>query len=56
MNHGDGTDTAGKPRDLKARTRRFALDVIRLTSSLPKSDAGRVIGGQLLRSGTSVGA
>jgi four helix bundle protein len=38
------------------RTKSLALRVIRLVAKLPKSDVGRVIGGQLLRSGTSVGA
>ena len=56
MNDGDGDGGETKPRDLKVRTRQFALAAIRLVSSLPKSDAGRVISGQLLRSGTSVGA
>ena len=41
---------------MKARTKAFALRVIRLTESLPKSGAAAVIGKQLLRSGTSVGA
>ena len=43
-------------KDLKARTREFALRNIRLYSKLPKSVEGHVIGKQLLRSGTSVGA
>jgi four helix bundle protein len=38
------------------RTKNFALRVIRLVSKLPKNQVARVIGGQLLRSGTSVGA
>jgi four helix bundle protein len=38
------------------RTRLFALGVIRLYSSLPKTTEAQVIGKQLLRSGTSVGA
>ena len=42
--------------DLKLRTKRFAIDVIKLVESLPKNDTTKVIGGQLLRSGTSVGA
>ncbi len=42
--------------DLKTRTRNFALRVIRLCSALPKTPAAQVIGKQLLRSGTSVGA
>src|SRR5260370_39679306 len=42
--------------DLRARTRQFGVRVIRLTSSMPSSAAGRVLGMQLLRAGTSVGA
>ena len=42
--------------DLKQRTKDYALAVIRLGVTLPKSEVGRVIGRQLLRSGTSVGA
>lgn len=45
-----------KNRDLKVRTREFALQVIRLYSSLPKKTEAQVLGKQLLRSGTSVGA
>lgn len=42
--------------DLKTRTKDFALAVIRLYSSLPKRAEAQVLGHQLLRSGTSVGA
>ena len=42
--------------ELKRRTRRFALDVIRLVDSLPRSRTAEVVGRQLLRSATSVGA
>ena len=42
--------------NLKERTRSFALRVIRLTEALPKGRTADVIGKQLLRSGTSVGA
>src|SRR5262245_48249471 len=42
--------------DLKRRTKRFALDVIKFVESLPKDETCRVIGRQLLRAGTSVGA
>lgn len=42
--------------DLKERTKRFALQVIRLFGSLPKTTEAQVIGKQLLRSGTSIGA
>ena len=43
-------------QDLKLRTRRFALDVIRFVEALPKGVACEVLGRQLLRAGTSVGA
>ena len=42
--------------DLKERTRRFALRIIRLYTSLPRTTEAQVIGKQVLRSGTSVGA
>ena len=42
--------------DLKMRTRQFALRIIRLFAALPKSVEAQVLGKQLLRSGTSVGA
>ncbi len=40
----------------KRRTKQFALRVLRLTQALPKTTEAEVIGRQLLRSGTSVGA
>ena len=43
-------------QELKARTKDFALRVLKLIDSLPDSRAGRVLAGQLGRSGTSVGA
>ena len=43
-------------RDLQQRTKRFALSVIRTFSRIPKSTEAQVLGKQLLRSGTSVGA
>jgi four helix bundle protein len=42
--------------DLRERTKDFALKIIRLYSELPKHGEGQVIGHQVLRSGTSVGA
>ncbi len=42
--------------DLKARTKTFALRIIRLYSALPKTTEAQVIGKQVLRSGTSIGA
>ena len=42
--------------DLKKRTKEFALKIVRLYSDLPRRREAQVIGDQLLRSGTSVGA
>lgn len=42
--------------ELKARTKRFGLGVMTLVDDLPRTAAGRAIGNQLIRSGTSVGA
>jgi four helix bundle protein len=44
------------PEELRRRTKRFALDVIRFNRQLPRTDEARVIGRQLLRAGTAVGA
>jgi four helix bundle protein len=41
---------------LKKRTKRFAIEIVRLFRTLPGTDEARVIGRQLLRSGTSVAA
>jgi four helix bundle protein len=43
-------------RDLVVRTKAFALRIVHLYSSLPKITEAQVLGKQLLRSGTSVGA
>jgi len=43
-------------KDLKERTKQFALRIIRLVEALPKGRTAGVIGRQLLRCGTSVGA
>lgn len=45
-----------KENDLKHRTKQFALRIIKLFVRLPKSTQAQVIGKQLLRCGTSVGA
>ena len=45
-----------KKRDLRARTKLFALRIIRLYTSLPRTTEAQVIGKQVLRSGTSPGA
>ncbi|MGI8566883.1 MAG: four helix bundle protein [Pyrinomonadaceae bacterium] len=41
---------------MKTRTRSFALRIIRLVDALPKTRTAEVVGRQLLRCGTSVGA
>jgi four helix bundle protein len=41
---------------LRARTKRFAIASVRLFQALPKSNEAQVLGKQLLRSGTAVGA
>ena len=46
----------GSRQDLKKRTREFSLRVIRLYAWLPKSTVAQVLGKQVLRSATSVGA
>ena len=40
--------------DLKLRTKKFALRIIKPVESLPNTPTARVIGNQLLRCGTSV--
>ncbi len=42
--------------DLRLRTKQFALRIVRLFCALPSTTEAQVIGKQLLRSGTSVGA
>ncbi|MFO1477930.1 MAG: four helix bundle protein [Verrucomicrobiota bacterium] len=42
--------------NLRSRTKKFALDVIRLVEELPGDRTARILGAQLLRAGTSVGA
>ena len=45
-----------EPEDLRLRTKRFALTIIRTYTALPKTDEIRIIGRQFLRGGTSIGA
>jgi four helix bundle protein len=47
---------AVKEAELKQRTKQFALKLINLVGLLPRSIEGQVIGKQLIRSATSVGA
>jgi len=44
------------PEQLKERTKRFALDVIALVGTLPRTLVAEIIAGQMVRSGTSTGA
>ncbi|MBI1983639.1 MAG: four helix bundle protein [Acidobacteria bacterium] len=41
---------------MRVRTKAFALRIVRLYSALPKTTESQVLGKQMLRSGTSVGA
>lgn len=45
-----------RDRDLKRRTKEFALRIIKMIDHLPKTMAARVIANQICRSGTSVAA
>lgn len=44
------------PQELRERTKKFAIRIVRLFQSLPKSAEAQVMGKQLLRCGTSVAA
>jgi four helix bundle protein len=46
----------GTFQELQTRTRKFALRIVKLFRSVPKTDDARILGKQLLRSGTSIGA
>ena len=50
------TAVAAQKSDLRLRTRAFDLRIVRLYTSLPKITEAQVLGKQVLRSGTSVGA
>ena len=47
---------SGERVELRDRTKRLALRIIRMYSALPQGEVPRVLGRQVLRSGTSVGA
>src|SRR6202040_4347905 len=49
-------NTLHRARQLQARTKKFAVRVIRAFARLPKDQATRIIGRQFLRSGTSLAA
>ena len=48
--------TVASRQDLRKRTKEFALRIIKLYAALPRSTEAQVLGKQILRSGTSVGA
>ena len=50
------TPTETPIKTLRDRTKTFALRIVRLYISLPKSTEAQVLGKQMLRSGTSLGA
>jgi len=56
MNDEWGTGDGGRGEDLARRTKAFALRIIHLYAKLPRTAVAEVIGKQVLRSGTSVGA
>jgi four helix bundle protein len=45
-----------KQEILKDRTKQFAIRIVKLFRALPKTEEARIIGKQILRSGTSVAA
>ena len=49
-------NTGAKGQDICDRTRAFALRVIKLYQALEQNSVGRIVGRQLLRCGTSIGA
>jgi four helix bundle protein len=60
LGRGGGTrhapDRRMTPKELKDRTKRFAVGIVRLCRELPTTVDGKTVGHQMIRSGTSVGA
>ena len=52
----DASSNTTTVEDMKARTKQFALRTIKAYRALPRTEEARIIGNQMLRSGTSVGA
>ncbi len=44
------------PEQMKDRTKKFAIRIVRLFRRIPKTDEARIVGKQVLRAGTSVAA
>jgi four helix bundle protein len=47
---------SGSPEELRQRTKTFANRIVKLFRALPRTGEAEVIGKQLLRAGTSIGA
>jgi four helix bundle protein len=47
---------SGSPEELRQRTKQFALRIIKFFQALPKTEEARILGRQILRSGTAVAA
>ena len=43
-------------QEMRQRTKRFALEIVKLEAQIPDTRSGRTIANQIIRSGTSVGA
>jgi four helix bundle protein len=43
-------------RELEERTKKFSIDVMKLVGSFPRNKAADIVGYQLLKSATSIGA
>ncbi len=52
----DEERSEGERKELKTRTKQFALRIIRLYGTLPKTSEAQILGKQALRAATSVGA
>jgi four helix bundle protein len=48
--------SGGQHEDLRERLKAYALSIVALYVDLPRNDVARVLGRQMLRSGTSIGA
>lgn len=56
MRSGNGAKYPSQAEELKERSKRFAINIIRLFRLMPKTEEARIIGRQLLRAGTGVAA
>jgi four helix bundle protein len=56
LNHWPNINSLDKATELKGRAKSFAIRIVNLFRSLPRSPDAQTLGKQLLRSGTSVAA